>query len=156
MCSLPEPVPSLVLASPPGAPFAWLLLLAIPLALAQRYFWYVRKVPGRWNQWRLMRLYLVGVLIVAAGGMLLLGVEWPWATAVGRWKAHALIQAQTPCALAAVNAAATRAQVLELVLMLISWGCLILGGVLGIRATLKSQVPPHTAEGAHGERIGVL
>ncbi len=137
-----------MLAAPPGAPFAWLLLLAIPLALAQRYVWYVRKVPGKRNRWRLMRLYLAGVLVVAAGGMLLLGVEWPWATAVGRWKAHALIQAQDPCTLAAVTAAATRAQVLELVLTLVSFGCVVLGGVLCIRATWSSRAPPHTSEGA--------
>lgn len=151
MCVLPVPVPSLVLASPAEAPFAWLLLAAIPLALASRYFWGVRKVADRHIRSRLMRLYLLEVFFVGVGGVLLLGIALPWSSAVERWDTQALVHAPNPCVLAAVNAAAQQARVVVAVLMLVSFSCIALGWLMEFRVARVRRVPPPPIEEAYSE-----
>lgn len=150
MCVLPVPIPSLTLASPAQAPLAWLVLAAIPFALAQRYFWRVRKVANRHIRSRLMRLYVLEMFFGGAGGVLLLGITLPWSSAVERWDIQALVHAPNPCVLAAVNAAAQQARVVVTVLMLVSFSCVALGWLMEFRAARLRREPTQAAEEGYG------
>lgn len=150
MCALPVPVPSLALASPAEAPFAWLVLAAIPFALAQRYFWRVRKVADRQIRSHLIRLYVLEMFFGGAGGVLLLGIALPWSSAVEHWDSQALVHAPNPCVLAAVNAAAQQARVAVTVLILVSFSCIALGWLLEFRAARLRRAPPQPVEEGYG------